>query len=1118
MLARHAGTPARFLLSAFVVALTAAGCADGVSEEVMRENVLGTAYLGRQNWTEAGAAFQRALELRPQDPVLLTNRAVALSQKGEIDSAVEYLRKALAVDPDQPYAHYNLGLIENRRGNFEPAAEHFAAVAVVDPTDLSTQYYLGSSLSRIGREAEGIEAYRAALALDPDHVSSLYGLGRTLLQQGDQEEGTRLVQRSQEVRARSGLDEAVGSQYGEQGPYALGVDYPADALAAPEAIEVDFDVLVAVPTGEVPPPWTRIIVSGGETALLVGGADALRRLSADGWTEIVDTRADAVRPIDSDNDGVLELVSLTLVPDAPALTLARPVEDGGWESSVFGSAELKTLGLPSSSWVDIAVVDRDHDGDMDLFLCWIGKTDDSGSGCAIGTNDGEGRFDLRSSTEHGFDLTGAGRGPIDVTFCDIDNDRDIDLIVAEPAGLHVFSNRRDGTFGDISESLGLGAAAGGSLAAVADLDKDGRMDLVVAGAEIVIWSNGRRGFEVADRFEIAENVTPTGVVFDFDNDGFLDLAHAEAGGVVLRRNEGRGNWAEHPQRIVPADTSAEGSASPMAAFDHDGDGDLDLAVWETTGDSANVVVYSNEGGNRNRWIRLDTTGVGDNRHGIGAKVEVLAGALRQKFEVIEPLPLHVGLGHRDSVQSARYLWPSGVLQDEIELTPGDVVEITQLDRKGTSCPLLYAWRDGGWRFVTDFLGGCAIGYQQAPGVFSVPDTDEYVRLDGGLAEDGEGRLRLRLNNQLEEVIWFDQVELVVVDHPVGTEVYPNERLMPGPPYPEFELYASDEIRPIASAKEVERNREVTERLRESDRSFADGFELLRPKGYAELHTLEIDLGPFPGARRVVLLLDGWIDYADSTANVAAHQAGLKLIPPRLHVADGHGGWVETSDRMGFPAGLPKTMAVELNGVFPSADHRLRIQTNMRIYWDRARVMLGGEETPLGVTRLAPLRAELRFGGFPRTILSEFGKPIAYDPQASRTDGGFKAHVGSYTGFGDVSDLLARIDDHFVTTKNGDEIELSFPSPGSLEPGNARTYLLYADGFGKDMDPNSAASNEVGPIPFHAMPHYPYGADVVPPMAGDGAVASSVPRRVLPSPDGTPGALPQPLVAEADHAD
>jgi hypothetical protein len=45
----------------------------------------------------------------------------------------------------------------------------------------------------------------------------------------------------------------------------------------------------------------------------------------------------------------------------------------------------------------------------------------------------------------------------------------------------------------------------------------------------------------------------------------------------------------------------------------------------------------------------------------------------------------------------------------------------------------------------------------------------------------------------------------------------------------------------------------------------------------------------------------------------------------------------------------------------------------------------------------------------------------------------------------------------------------------LPPGFTRTFLLYADGFSKEMNIRSATPDTVAPLPFHAMRRYPYGA-------------------------------------------
>ena len=169
--------------------------------------------------------------------------------------------------------------------------------------------------------------------------------------------------------------------------------------------------------------------------------------------------------------------------------------------------------------------------------------------------------------------------------------------------------------------------------------------------------------------------------------------------------------------------------------DYDNDGDTDILL---TVNGGKPVLLRNDGGNQNNWIKIRVQGTNSNKSGIGTKVEVKSGALWQKVEVnggkrlslAEPARSDLRSGQLKSVDALRLLWPGGVLQSEINLPVNQTKVVQELDRKGTSCPLLYTWNGKKYEFVTDFLGGCAIGYLLAPGKYNTPDTDEYVRMTG----------------------------------------------------------------------------------------------------------------------------------------------------------------------------------------------------------------------------------------------------------------------------------------------------------------------------------------------------------------------------------------------------
>jgi hypothetical protein len=338
---------------------------------------------------------------------------------------------------------------------------------------------------------------------------------------------------------------------------------------------------------------------------------------------------------------------------------------------------------------------------------------------------------------------------------------------------------------------------------------------------------------------------------------------------------------------------------------------------------------------------------------------------------------------------------------------------------------------------------------------------------------------LQVLEPLEEVTYLDEVKLIAVDHPAGTEMYPNEMMAVNTPRPPFEVLCIKEtIEPVRAVDH--RGADVTEAIRRTDRQYAGVTELDRRfRGFAKEHFVELDFGDRLAKTakdgRLILFLQGSVEYDTSTSSFAAAQAGLRLKAPSIFVERG-GRWVELFHEAGYPAGILHTMTLDLTGKILPGDRKIRIASNMELYWDRIFLAehLSGEKLSL---KESPARsADLHFFGYPREYSPDGRKPNLFDYDNTDRSVGWKLLPGDYTRYGEVGDLLKEADDCYVIMAPGDEVTLRFPVEafGPVPPGFRRTYLLKTDSYCKDMDLHTAFSGAVDPLPFHAMSGFPYG--------------------------------------------
>jgi tetratricopeptide (TPR) repeat protein len=1080
------------LLAVMFLAGLTAGAEASFNADAVRLNNRGVALMGQQFTDKAEQAFSEAFKKDPKLAQAAINDGIAYLTLQKIDEAKKALKEGIALDPDNPQAWYNLGLAQHADNELDDALKSFQQAVKLDPRDVDSYYFEGVCYREMKQFDKAIEVLKQALAIQPLHASSEFALARALQAVGDKDAAKEHFKLFQHMTSTK-ISAAIGLAYGEQGHYSTvtPVEEPQERQHTMIAMKLASSPMGAKGASTETGGACMLDATGSgqmDLVLMESGDQAIRVLHRNEKGVYVDLDASslglkvsghgvACTVGDFDSDGLNDLA----VAIDDGVRLFRNLGKGKFEDASV-AAGLGSRNRPTG----LTFLDYDHDGDLDLFVTGS-PLKEGGASNVLWRNNGNKTF---TEWTEPTGLGGSGKTSTAI-LTDFNNDRAVDIAVTGDGPAPVlFVNPREGKYPQqpvYEEKLPPTEGI-----TVLDFNKDGWMDIAVthAGAPgLTLWRNVAGPQNVGRRFERVplplNGVTRAwGVTaVDIDNDGWVDLAAIveTAGGPRLKilRNMGNGSF-EDVSRALGLDAISLKAPRGLIAADVDGDGAPDLIVIQ---ENAAPVLLRNQGANKNHFVRLDLSGFADNKTALGAKVEIFAKDQWQKWEIAgasglatqAPPQLLIGLGDADHIDLLRILWPTGVLQDEIDLPHTQVIAMKEADRRGSSCPVLFAWDGHKYKLVTDVIGAAVVGHWFTPTRRNIPNSGEWIKVDGGRLAGVDGKLSLRFIEPMEEVNYIDQLKLVAVDHPEDVEVNPDEKFLDDPPFASGRVVASRGARLPVGAWDGE-GHDVLDTLSRRDHKFASGFTPSPYDGFANTHNLTLDLGDVNASGSLKLLMTGYVNYFSATSLYAAWQAGIKPISPYVEAQRPDGTWVTIPGEAGFPAGLERTIVVDLTGKLPAGTHKIRLVSNLEIYWDQVLI----DNRPEAETRTTEVPLALateRFRGYPTQIEGKSPGDLDYDYDRVSLTGPFQHQRGSYTHFGDVTALVKGIDDRYAIFGSGEEIATEFDASKlpALPQHWKRDYFFYANGYVKDMDWWDAMPFTVSQLPFHGMSAYPYPA-------------------------------------------
>jgi tetratricopeptide (TPR) repeat protein len=1052
--------------------------------------------------------------LVPGEPAGWANWGVLALRQRKLDAAAQRFEQARSLAPENDRIYQLRGLLESSRGDSANAIADWRKAVEINPRNYRAAFQLAEEVERqadANSDAEYQRLIQKILAAQPDNLAAQLELARVAARSGD---ATMLKSMLVQISSRSSnwpvevKAQLSAVQLAAAGPNprtaATRTTFLRNTLMRVPEFRESLAVLKA-PPGEEAEPFTHFLrletpdftPAPPDTALAFSlkpvpnadaaswtwiGAVALGSAGspvialANGREVRLSTGAkfpfpggasgtapfpEGILQIDFNYDFKTDLV----LAGAGGIRLMRQDAPDKF-TDVTASAKLPKA-VTSAPYTGAWAVDIEADGDLDIVL---------------GKKDGAPQV-LRNNGDDSFTVIQPFPGISGVrafAWADFDSDGNADAAIVDDAGrLHIFHNERQAQFREVALPANLPTV---KAIGVADTDNDGVLDLLAVESNGTIASvsfNEKSGWSVAPLVQVPN---PTGnlsgevrlEVADLDNNGALDMILSSVASPTGLPAAAPFIWlGDATSKFALLDRTL-GPSTIFDIADLSANGRLDLLGFDANGKPVQAVSH---GAKNYHWqiVRPHAKqAVGDQRinpFGVGGEIEIRSGLLVQKQPINGP-QLHFGLGNQTSAEVVRVVWPNGTVRAEFGVQADQ--EVVTEQRLKASCPFLFAWNGARMEFVKDAVPwGSAIGLRiNTIGTAKIATTGEWYKIRRDQLVPHDGYYDLRITAELWEVYYYDRLALMTVDHPAGTEIYVDERFVIPPAKLGFTTVATPHK--IAHATDDNGN-DVTDIVSTLDGRALDSFGRGQYQGITRDHYVEIDLGDdAPKSGPLYLIAQGSIHDTESSLNVAItqgnrwHAQGMSV-----EIPDGRGGWVTAQSNLGFPAGRKKTVLFNLTDIFrPGTPRRVRLRTNLEIYWDCIEWAQGEPGAQVKTQTLDPETADLHYRGYSVIDRPDAGAPEVPDYyQILGTKQRWRDLIGYYTRYGDVRELLTRVDDRYVIVNSGDEMSLRFAEQPPPATGWLRDFIVVGDGWIKDGDFNSTFSKTVLPLPYHAKQEY-----------------------------------------------